>query len=531
MEEEAKNPVMISRALFMLSSFGVIDSPRDPRISIEGFAEEAEQLLGSNAQRIRIMVRNRLVNWVERHKLNPCLSFLKTISKDEYFINDDLLLSSIISDINYETSGELLSTEKSGFLEKIAGPERIEPVCFIIDTMQELIRGNKEKINAVYKASPPVSDSNPLFKAQILINLACFNLGMRDNNAGLDNIKKAIFICQEKNSLCFPQAYRIFSLVSMSRQKMNETVDYLDFAMINAKKTGNYRELGISSYYASVVQYILGNLSKAAQLARKACDYSVSAGSPGWALRSCFFEGRLSFEAGRYKEALGIFTTLSEDPYVSLSPESEKLLAAWIYRTRIYSGDFKCQKPLTGGFDADLFETEAAYFSGDYQKCAELAKSLGNPFSEDYIYTEQPDWRSGYAQCENLFFSGIEHWDRIKSVYLSLALSRLSANDRNEAIDNMQQLLHNERVSEMDPNDAFYYFSWFKILEHTNRETAGYSFHGTEQVDLNTAVNMALKRLLQRAARIEEFETRNDYLSSNYWNSKITRVAKEYKLL
>jgi hypothetical protein len=48
---------------------------------------------------------------------------------------------------------------------------------------------------------------------------------------------------------------------------------------------------------------------------------------------------------------------------------------------------------------------------------------------------------------------------------------------------------------------------------------------------MNTAVSMAFKRLQRRASRIDDPETRRDFLNLNYWNKALSIVAKEYKLI
>jgi hypothetical protein len=73
----------------------------------------------------------------------------------------------------------------------------------------------------------------------------------------------------------------------------------------------------------------------------------------------------------------------------------------------------------------------------------------------------------------------------------------------------------------MDPNDPFYFYAWFKILEES----------GAAQVDMNTAVSMAFKRLQRRAIRIDDMETRRDWLSLPHWNAALSRAAREYKLI
>jgi hypothetical protein len=103
--------------------------------------------------------------------------------------------------------------------------------------------------------------------------------------------------------------------------------------------------------------------------------------------------------------------------------------------------------------------------------------------------------------------------------YRSLALARISAGE--EARHNMQRLLRDEQLSDMDPWDAFYFFAWYRILQQT----------GSGQIDMNTAVSMAYKRLQRRASRIDDIETRRQFLSQPRWNGALSLAAREFKLI
>jgi hypothetical protein len=202
--------------------------------------------------------------------------------------------------------------------------------------------------------------------------------------------------------------------------------------------------------------------------------------------------------------------------------EKEGLLAAWIYRAKVYLQQPLLPKPAGGCPDADLFEIEAAYLAGNYEKTAELSGALAALHREEpFLYTEQPDWRSGFAQAELLLFPQGELWDRLIAAYHALALCRLSAGSGEEALHSMQRILRDERLAEIDPWDAFYFFAWYRVLEKT----------GAAQVDMNTAVSMAFKRLQRRASRIDDIATRRDFLSLPRWNSDLSQAAKEYKLI
>ena len=179
-----------------------------------------------------------------------------------------------------------------------------------------------------------------------------------------------------------------------------------------------------------------------------------------WADRARFFRGKLAFDLGYYQDALRIFQDIAGNPSGNPSPEKLSLLEAWAYRARLYSRNPLLSKP-AGGIDTGLFEIEGAYLAGEYARTADLAAALAESLTGGaFIHTEQPDWRSGFAQCELLLLAVREFWDRMLSVYRALALSRLSAAGGVEARGIMQRVLRDERLSEMDPCDAFYFYAW-----------------------------------------------------------------------
>jgi tetratricopeptide (TPR) repeat protein len=521
-EEEGKNPAMASHALSLLCSMKIIDKPEDPRPRISNFSGLAEAALGEKAKTIRKMALNRLLSLVERRKLNPCIELLVILAalgnKDN--IDNELILKSIYADLVTAPDTEYARYSKT--LRAVAGKERGPAIMYIYQTMRVLLQNGEKGIRNVFKDPPPDCTHFPVLKAQMLANNAAYHLGLRDIPLTLEAVKEAILLNQEKSCFSLAQSYRLFSLAALSKKQISESGDYLDFAMENAERSGNSHELGVSAYYAATCQFLSGNISKAQRFACKAREQALAAGHPDWADRAHFLEGRLAFEIGSYQEALEIFEAILKNPADGMLPEKEKLLLAWAYRARIYFQNPLAEKPSCGGNDADLFEIEAACLSGDYQKTAKLSNALSNPYTENnFLFTEQPDWRSGFAQCELLYFSRGEMWDRMLCAYRSLALCRISASAGEEAMHNMQRILREEQLSEMDPWDAFYFYVWYRISEQI----------GAGQVDMNTAVSMAFKRLQRRAGRIDDIETRRQFFSRPRWNSAIHLAAKEFKLI
>jgi tetratricopeptide (TPR) repeat protein len=243
---------------------------------------------------------------------------------------------------------------------------------------------------------------------------------------------------------------------------------------------------------------------------------------PGWADRSRFLEGRLCFETGRYQEALDIFKDLEVNYLAAGTEDFKQTLAAWIYRTNIYLHNAGLSH--SGGLDAQLFEMEGAFLTGEYRKALELINELEKTdFGERFVFIEQPDWRSGFCQCELLLFPLRDLWDRMIHTYRALAVCHMSGGesyDKEEAIREMQRVMR-EEVPETDPNDAFYFYAYYRILKRT----------GAPEVDMNTAISIAFKRLQRRASRIDDSEIKRSFMSFHYWNSSLTVAAKEHKLI
>ncbi|MDR2259305.1 MAG: tetratricopeptide repeat protein [Treponema sp.] len=519
-EEEGKNPAMLSRALSILSFLGVVDIPEDPRPRIHNFIVRAEKVLGDRKEKARALARNRLLAWVGQNKLSPCFRLLEALGELGGGGDDELILKSIASDLINGTYEGIEQALARGDLEKIAGPERSESLLFIVNTLKALNHGDAGMIRSAFQDIPPDCGFSPVFRAQVLANLSGYYLGIRDVVSAGETVKEGILLSQGKNSSGLAQAYRLFSLVNLFKQRIGETIDYVGFAVDNAEKTGNTHECAVSAYYAASAHFLFGNIARALRFARQAESRAAASGNPEWADRARFFQGRLCFELGRYRDALEIFEQLRK--HCAGTPEKKGLLAAWIYRARVYFQNPLTPKPSGGGPDADLFEIEASYLAGNYGRAAELSGALAGVHLEEYfVYTEQPDWRSGFAQAELLLFPRGDLWERIISVYHSLAICRLSPSGGEEALHAMQRILRDERLSEIDPWDAFYFFAWYRVLEET----------GAAQVDMNTAVSMAFKRLQRRASRIDDVEIRRDFLSLPRWNGALSLAAKEYKLI
>ncbi|MDR0456666.1 MAG: hypothetical protein LBH20_08310 [Treponema sp.] len=529
LEEAGKSSLMISRALSMLYAHRVIDTPLDPRPWSRHFQYQAETALGERKDHVRALVRSRLLAWVAQKKIEPCFHLLEILHElnGAEEIDDSLILQSIHGELTGADEATIGIIRQNGIPAAITGPNRTPLLRSILETLLVLHSGNLNDIHAAFADPPPDCSAFPLLKTQMLLNRSLYFMGLRNNNSAVEAVKEASLLCQKNGNASgsglgsLAQTYRLFALASLLRGRAGETIDYLGFALENAAKSGNLQDIGMAAYYAASVQLLYGNLSRSKTLAEKARRHFLKAGNPEWADRSHFLLGRLAFEIGSYQQAIDIFENIRKNPEGARFPEKNALLEVWACRAKTYCRPPQNCKPQGGSPDAQLFEIESLCFAGDYSKVVELsAAPLLSP-GDNFLYIEQPDWRSGFAQCELLCFSWEDVRDRILSIYHSIAQSYLSPAKPEEAMNTVQRILRNGQFKEIDPYDIFCHYAWYRVLKQT----------GSSLVNISTAVSVAFKRLQSRAGRIDDMETRRQYLTQSRWNKALEQAAREFKLI
>ena len=523
--QAGKRPALVHHAVSLLYAMKIIDTPLDPRPWQEDFIAIAETGLGKKTKMIKDMVCKCLLVSVMEKKLEPCLRLIDALADMENAdkISDELVIRAIKNELN-----DLDNNYAEKILDKLINdssfpPERVNIIRHLIKTMPALYFGKKEEVRFAFTGYSVNYQNFPSLYAQMLLNQSLYHFCMGSNNAALETLKKAAMPCQKNGDSCLTQYYRLSALISLSFRRINETIDYINFAMENAEKSGIIEDMGISAYYAAVAQFIYGNLSLSLKLIKKARMYFLEAGSADWADRCRFLEGRLAYEIGSYRDAADIFEGIINKPFGSNHPQKRRLVELWFFRAKIYCQEPPFYMPYSKGQDFNIIYLEALCLEGNFAKAVEVSNILSSqPVTADAFYNiEQPDWNSGFAQCELLYMTWKDIWDRMLCTYNSLASGHLSSDGHEKAIQSMQQIIRSGQSPELDIYDAFFHYVLYQILLASN----------SSQVDINTTISMAVKRLQSRAGRIDDIDMHHKYLSQPHWNKAIEQAAREYKLV
>jgi tetratricopeptide (TPR) repeat protein len=522
-EEQGKNRTTLKRTLELLFQNNIISSVDNPEINLAHFTEEAEAALGRRGEYIRSLIADILLSHLKRGILSASYNFLEALCELGRAISDETALEAVHADTISGLHVCLDAAIESGSFNEIAAQERAPALIRYYKTLKSLLFAGEPEIMETFRSLKPVNPKNPLYKLRMLTIEASYKIGVHNTAQALEAVKESMLINQNNGgSLKIAHVYRLFSLINLSKKELNDALDYIAFAIDEAQKNGDVYELIASSYYAANIQFIYGNISKAQRLIKRAEKAAVLDGRTGWALRCAFFLGRLHFETGNYKGALALFKTLLEKNGADAGAPFTAAVEAWIFRTELYLYQCMPNKPEVLNADGRLFELEALYLTGNYSKAVKLADHfLHNLPKEKFLFLEQPDWESGFSQCELLEFSQKEFWSRLCTVWKTLSVCRLEKAAGEETIRQMQEITYYERFNDCDPFAPFYFFANYRVLNESKRA----------EIDKNTAISIAFKRLKHRAGRIDDIEIRRMFLTNQYWNKILFQTAKEYKLI
>jgi tetratricopeptide (TPR) repeat protein len=533
-EENGKNPSILVRIFAQLARIGVIDCVDDPIPRIPNFTTLAERSLGDRKAVVHDFVRMCLLQAVSHGKISACFNLIEALVGLCADISDTLLWSALYSDILNGTTAKIHLFILQNRFDAIAGKERGPVARRLFLTLNALIHGDKEAVQEAFAADAPAT-APALYQMEILINRACYYVGSRQQALAFETLKKVLRINHDQRKTSPARVFRLIALGKLQAGIWSEAIEYISIALEHAGKQESIDERAICAYYAANIHYLTGDLSKSERLVRDAEHNAIAAGCGNWAARARFLRGRLRFEFGFYQDALHVFEKTLENLSEPVTDAMKNTMNAWIFRANFFS-NFTAAEPNAitlfdedGGADSSnletlLFKVEASYLAGDYKKTLELSETMTKFIpGEEFLWTERPDWTSGFAQTELLNMSQRDFWGRKASIFHSLALSKVSENadDKKQAVKDIGWLTRGEVPPGADTCDFFYFYALYRVLREA----------GASLIDINMVASTAFRRLQQRSLKIDDTESRRNFLNRPYWNSALIHTAKEYMLV
>ncbi|OHE74747.1 MAG: hypothetical protein A2413_17945 [Treponema sp. RIFOXYC1_FULL_61_9] len=515
------------RALVSLADLGVITSVADPEPAIACFDAFVEARIPRKCESIRSLVRRVLLDAAEAKRLLPSYGLLREIARLGGGAGDDLALDAIEEEVSLGTGSNVLSAITEGHFEAAVGKRLASSLESLVRTRNVLSSASEADIRSIFAAVQPMVHPSLRYEACAAIDRASFDLAAGDSDGAAALGKRAILLLQDrKDSRDIARAYRIIALVELSREKVSDAIDYIGFAAESADHAGEAAEAVLVDACSACIQFVWGNLGKAEREIASAGRRAAALNLDRWERWSRFFGARLRFETGRYQEAMEILDSIAANAGSRLEEAEKRILDAWSFRTRAYASspyaDLESRLDRSG--DASFFAIEARFIEGDFKRSVEAADAfLTRPQAPSgvrpFCSPELPDWSSGFAMIEDRVAAAEGARERLARSFRALSLSALGSGL--EARDELRRLVKDERLSELDPNAAFYSFAYSRALKAA----------GADVVDAGTALSVAFKRLQRRSSRIDEPEAKRSFISLSRWNVQIYADAKAHNLI
>lgn len=524
---EGKSDLSWKRALKELFALGLILSEENPQGAFGNFSNIMEKILGDRAAIIRSMVRDGLLRELKRGELVPSYGLLKVLESLGDECGDSLALESIENELHQDTLVEIRKDMTSGEFTKVVGQTRSKILAYIVRVRSALnSRVGDEQLpwylEQAFSAVVPSEYPSVRYEASVMLDLAAYSYSREAIPECAKRAKDAMILLQNiPDGKGISRAYRQLGLAELASERLSESMDYFRFASESAESRGDFYELILDNAYTAIAQFIHGNLSLAEQYGRSVRERSAIVYAVTWDRWIQFFNGRLLFECGRYREAGLLFQKLLEECPDAEHSAERRTLFAWAYRARLYSRSLSLENTdYEADGDLGLFTVEERYFAGEYRQALELAESLlVREKAPLFSSPEQPDWTSGFSMIENRCIRGENVRKKLLRVYKDLCL--LGLNEKSEACEDLRCMIREERLSELDPHDPFYFRAYRIALHETNAPA----------VDQGTILSLAFKRLQRRASRIDDVELKRSYLTLPRWNASLFADAKANNLI
>lgn len=465
------------------------------------------------------LVQKRLLESLKEQELKPGILFLSAFIAVDGSIESDLLLDSILQDMAGNYYAELEQAIQSKSLERMIGPRLTPAVVYILRTTHLLESDLLDEIQEFARLSIPESTDSPRIEAYCYMNRASLLLMSGDSEPAGQDIKHALLVLQDyQNKNGLEKVYRLFGLIELAHHRIEDSIEYLSFALEAAQKNGNIHERAITSFYAAVAYFLLGSMPRAIFYCENAIQTFKQCDLEAWSQKARFLLGRIQFLLGNYDDSTVIFQSIS----------AGSVTYFWALRSQLYSSSHNRERleqlfqKYKGLSSRDvLLEQEFNYFLGNYEECIRISDIYDSHESVFVpIITERPDWYDGYSQIEYILFPRQEIIKRQIKCFKALSLSHTQPKSQNiTAI--MDSIFDELKPYVYDPFDVFYHSCYYLAIQQM----------ASSEIDKATALSGAFKRLQKRAGRIEDAEMRRNYLTSNYWNGLLSSSAKMHNLI
>ena len=413
----------------------------------------------------------------------------------------------------------------------ILGKNKIELRQNIYFLKVALFENKDDFASDVYARLCKVECDDVLLNSERLIVCSEYLFALYKYKKSLNIAKLALIDIQDSEDSYLKTLVNLnLARILMGLKRIDESMDYFKIAKETVNRERDlYSLLEINSHEA-VVNFIYGNFSESLRLVNDALIICHQTGRRDWELFLIFLNGRILFELGNYSDAVIQFSEGLRQCDIYMDSSKKSLFNIWLGRSYIYLKEIRYGLKILNDYDnfseALYFSAEGLFFKKEYNNAydkIEQAYILERDRNRYFCSSNIISWESGYDFIEDrslVVEGGYGVLFQLIRAFRAFIMSKTK--DSMEGTQELAKLTREERLSEIDLNNGFYYYLHSLTLpEHT----------GAEAVDRLTLLSKALRHIQKTASYIDNPKHRQMYLSMNYWNSGLMKEGREHKLI
>ena len=292
--------------------------------------------------------------------------------------------------------------------------------------------------------------------------------------------------------------------------RVNEARSYFEYGLEIAERDNDVYAIVNALTRSAEAEALFGNYSGSLRTLSRVMELSEGEGHPGFLEEGLILGARIYFELGRYQEAIGAAGDALSICRLYDSSGPARVAYALLLRASAYAGRFPAlrSEAVSSLPERRIIEAEWLFLEGRVSEAAE----------ELQMYEAE-----SVEASDNGIFSVLEGRAGIRvprRLVPALTLLLSSRMGTPEPRFSFSEMIREERLDPLDCHNGFYCYCYSEAI-------VANSGHDVERA---TALNRAVKYVLERAARIDEAKVRHEFVQGNHWNRKIMKLAKANKL-
>ncbi len=347
----------------------------------------------------------------------------------------------------------------------------------------------------------------------------------------LDIAKTALIDIQDSKNFNLKTIINLhLARILMGMKRIDESMDYFKIAKETVDRESDLYILIEINTHEAVVNFIDGNFSESLRLVDDSLSLCKKTGRRNWELFLLFLKGRISFELGDYSNAVILFSEGLRQCDIYMYTSKKSFFNIWMGRSYIYMKEIRYGLKILMDFqdypEALYFSSEGLFFLEEYNNAygtINLAFTMERDRNRFFCSSNITSFESGYDFIEDRCLV-VEGGYGVLFQLIRAFRAFLMSKTKNEIEGRLElaKLTREERLSDIDLNNGFYYYLHSLTLpRHT----------GAEAVDRLTLLSKALRYIQKTASNIDNPKHRQMYLSRNYWNSGLMKEGRAQKLI